>query len=118
IFWTVAQECPEKRKRICERAARRLRRSGESVYLSPEGERVTTGKIGPFNKGAFHLAADLGAPIVPLFIAIPAGANPGMGLNAGACRVDVYVKPPIDTRSWRIDQIEAHRDSVHDAFVK
>jgi len=117
IFWTVPQQYPERRRRIFERAARRLRRTGESVYLSPEGERVTTGEIGHFNKGAFHLAMDLGAPIVPLFIAIPAAANPGKGMRGRACTVDVYVKPPIDTRSWSLDRLEAHRDSVRNAFV-
>src|SRR3954468_23307243 len=42
IFWTVPQEFPEKRRRIFARADRILRRSGDSVYLSPEGMRVTT----------------------------------------------------------------------------
>ena len=48
-----------------------LRRTGQSVFLSPEGTRVRTGEIGPFNKGAFHLAGDLGAPLLPLYIAVP-----------------------------------------------
>lgn len=43
IFWTVLQDKPEQRRKIFQRAADVLRRSGESVYLSPEGERVTTG---------------------------------------------------------------------------
>ena len=38
---------------------------------SPEGARITTGEIGHFNKGAFHLATSLRAPIVPLYLEIP-----------------------------------------------
>ena len=67
-FFTVPQSDPAERARIFARADRVLRRTGESVYLSPEGERVTTGTVGHFNKGAFHLATDLHAPIVPMFI--------------------------------------------------
>ena len=56
----------------CFQAAERvLRRTGDSVYLSPEGTRITGGTIGHFNKGTFHLATDLRVPIVPLFIDIP-----------------------------------------------
>jgi 1-acyl-sn-glycerol-3-phosphate acyltransferase len=45
--------------RNLSRADRILRRTGDSVYLSPEGKCVTTGEIGAFNKGSFHLATSL-----------------------------------------------------------
>ena len=69
---------------IFKRAERVLRRTGESVYLSPEGGRVTTGEIGRFNKGAFHLATNLQAPIVPFYIRIPAGGRPAARLRRAA----------------------------------
>ena len=52
------------------------------MYLSPEGMRVTTGEIGHFNKGSFHLATSLHAQIVPIYFAIPREINPGMGYDA------------------------------------
>ena len=52
IFWTVPQEFPERRREIFKRADRILRETGDSVYLSPEGMRVTTGEIGAFGEGA------------------------------------------------------------------
>ena len=79
-FFTVPQDRPAERTRIFQRAERILRRTGESVYLSPEGARITTGQIGHFNKGAFHLATNLHVPIVPFFIAIPPGMDPGRGI--------------------------------------
>lgn len=118
IFWTVDQKFPEARRRIFRRAAAVLRRSGESVYLSPEGERVTGGVIGPFNKGAFHLATDLGAPIVPLFIAIPRAIDPGRGLRARPGTVRVYVKPAIPTRGWRLADLAANKDKVRRRFIR
>ena len=60
IFWTPPQSKPEKRMRVFQRAERILRHTGASVYCSPEGMRNTTGQIGHFNKGAFHLATSLG----------------------------------------------------------
>ena len=112
IFWTVPQAYPERRRAIFMRAARVLERSGESVYLSPEGERVTNGRIGHFNKGAFHLATALRAPIVPMFIAIPPTIDPGKGLDARPGTVHVYVGAPLDTSTWRVDDVELNRDAV------
>ncbi len=112
IFWTVPQSRPEDRRRIFRRAAQVLARTGESVYLSPEGERITTGRIGHFNKGAFHLATVLRAPIVPLFIRIPREMNPGKGLAARPGCVDVFVGAPIDTSGWRESEVEINRDRM------
>jgi 1-acyl-sn-glycerol-3-phosphate acyltransferase len=118
IFWTVPQDFPARRRAIFMRAARVLKRTGESVYLSPEGERVTSGRIGHFNKGAFHLATDLGAPIVPLFLAIPNAMNPGTGLDARPGTVHVHVGAPIDTSAWRVEDVEHNRDQVRAYFER
>lgn len=118
IFWTVPQEYPEARRRIFQRAERVLRRTGESVYLSPEGERITTGEIGHFNKGSFHLATALKAPIVPMFIRIPREINPGKGLNARAGTVEVFFRPPIDTSQWRVEDLLENRKKVRDFYVE
>lgn len=118
VFWTVPQDQPARRTRIFRRAARILRRSGESVFLSPEGQRVTSGRIGHFNKGAFHLAIDLKLPIVPLYIRIPPAIDPGKGFDARPGVVQVHVRAPIDTRAWRIDNLERHRDGVRALYVQ
>jgi 1-acyl-sn-glycerol-3-phosphate acyltransferase len=117
IFWTVPQSFPEKRTEIFKSAARTLRRSRESVYLSPEGERITTGEVGHFNKGAFHLATDLKLPIIPFFIAVPHAADPGKGLNARPGTVHVYVKPAIDTSQWRLEDLSANKERVRGMFI-
>jgi 1-acyl-sn-glycerol-3-phosphate acyltransferase len=41
---------------------------GTSVVIFPEGTRSQTGQLGPFKKGAFKLALDLGLPILPITI--------------------------------------------------
>ena len=116
-FFTVPQARPDDRRRIFRRATETLRRTGESVYLSPEGGRIATGEIGPFNKGAFHLATSLGAPIVPLHFCIPPEIDPGLGFAIGAGVVDVYVKPAIETRSWRVEDVVLNKERVRSMFV-
>ena len=116
-FFTPPQSMPEKRVRSFEAAERRLRRSGESAFLSPEGTRVTSGEIGPFNKGAFHLATVLRAPIVPLFIEIPPDSNPGKGFDARPGTIEVTVHTPISTEGWRLEDLEANKNAVREHFV-
>jgi 1-acyl-sn-glycerol-3-phosphate acyltransferase len=117
IFWTVPQEYPEQRRQIFMRADRVLRASGESVYLSPEGMRVTSGEIGHFNRGAFHLATALGAPIIPLYIRIPKASDPGRGLDAKPGDVDVFVGQEIETRHWRVEDVDTNKEQVRDFYI-
>jgi len=117
-FFTVPQDRPDERRRIFAAAARTLSRTRESVYLSPEGGRITTGRIGAFNKGAFHIATSLRAPIVPLYFYIPRDIDPGAGYRARPGTLDVYVKPAIDTSAWTVDNVIAQRDAVRQLFVE
>ena len=117
-FFTVPQDRPAERIRIFQRADRTLRRTGASVYLSPEGGRIATGEIGHFNKGAFHLATSLRAPIVPLYFDIPPEIDPGRGYDARPGTVRVYVKAPIDTTHWRLDELKSNTEDVQRQFMQ
>ena len=117
-FFTVPQNRRAERVRFFQRSERILRRTRESAYLSPEGGRIATGEIGHFNKGAFHLATSLKAPIVPLYFQIPHEIDPGRGFNAKPGTMHVYVKPPIDTRNWKIEELEQNKEHVREMFVR
>ncbi len=116
-FFTPPQTIRAERVRCFQRADRILRRTGNSVYLSPEGVRITTGEIGPFNKGAFHLATNLRVPIVPLYINTPREIDPGKGFATLPGTVHVYVKPSISTRGWRLEDLERNKEMVRELYL-
>ncbi|MES2320054.1 MAG: lysophospholipid acyltransferase family protein [Pseudomonadota bacterium] len=118
IFWTMPQTLPAQRRRLFRRAAATLRRTGESVFLSPEGARITTGQIGHFNKGSFHLATSLQVPIVPMFILIPPAIDPGMGLRARPGVIDVHVGDAIATTGWRVEDLAANTARVRSKYIE
>ena len=117
VVWTVPYEFPEKRRRIFQRAERMLRKTGDSVYLSPEGGRIYTGKIGHFNRGAFHLATNLQVDIVPIYVHIPSTLDAGMNLVSKSGVVDVYFLPCISTKGWKVEELEENRDAVRQVYL-
>ena len=50
-----------------EQAKEQLSR-GVRIWIAPEGTRSRTGELGAFKKGGFHLARQLGMPIMPAWI--------------------------------------------------
>ena len=48
--------------------SRETLKGGMSMVIFPEGTRTRTGKMGPFKRGSFMLANEIGLPIVPLTI--------------------------------------------------
>lgn len=57
-------------------AAKEALNSGLHITIFPEGTRSLDGKLLPFKKGAFFLAAETGAPIVPTLILGTAAMSP------------------------------------------
>ena len=51
-----------------EKAAKRMQREKQSVFIFPEGTRSYANgpELGAFKKGAFHLAVQAGMPVVPV----------------------------------------------------
>ncbi|CAN1809499.1 1-acyl-sn-glycerol-3-phosphate acyltransferase BAT2, chloroplastic [Linum perenne] len=66
---------------------------GASVFFFPEGTRSKDGKLGPFKKGAFSIAAKTGVPVVPMTIIGTGGIMPTGKeaiLNSGSVRVVIH----------------------------
>jgi 1-acyl-sn-glycerol-3-phosphate acyltransferase len=92
-------------------------RQGISLALAPEGTRSPTPRLGPFKKGAFHIAMQAGVPVVPIVIRnagelLPRGTwilRPGV--------VDVCVLPAIPVKDWTVKTMDAHIEEVRQQFI-
>ncbi len=58
----------EDAKRLLGEAVRRIREEKLSVWFMPEGHRNASPELLPFKTGAFRLAADAQAPVVPVVV--------------------------------------------------
>lgn len=64
----VDRKSPESGMKSIEESKELMKTKGISVLVFPEGTRSETGELLPFKRGAFHLAAKVGYPIVPVTI--------------------------------------------------
>lgn len=79
-----------------ERAANDIRKGGQ-VLLFAEGTRTRDGKLQPFKRGAFSLAAKSGVPIVPVTINGSFKILPKGSFDIRPAHITVIVDPPIET---------------------
>ncbi len=89
---------PDRARRSMEKA-RRVMDKGYSFGVFAEGTRAMPGELLPFKKGAFHLAVQTGAPIVPVAIK---NTDAMMGKGTGVAYsgvIEMVFLPPIQTTS-------------------
>jgi putative phosphoserine phosphatase/1-acylglycerol-3-phosphate O-acyltransferase len=104
-------------KQVLAPAVDKVREEGLSLLLAPEGTRSATPRLGAFKKGAFHIAMQTGAPMVPIVIR-NAGEVWWRGsriIRAGT--VDVVVLPPLDSTTWQATDLGRHMADVRQMFV-
>lgn len=95
-----------------------IRKDGRSICISPEGTRTLSPKLGPFKKGAFHLAMQAGVPIVPIVIHNAGDVAPKNEFVMRPAQVRVDVLPPVDTSGWSAKTISSHIAEVRGMFLK
>jgi len=100
------------------RAAAKVRRLRQTIILAPEGTRSIDGAIGPFKKGAFHLALETGAPIVPLVIVNAHHIQPKGKLYAQPGTLRVIFLEAIPTEGWRRETLDAHVAAVREVYLR
>jgi putative phosphoserine phosphatase/1-acylglycerol-3-phosphate O-acyltransferase len=93
-------------------------RHGISLVIAPEGTRSTTPRVGPFKKGAFHIAMRAGVPIVPIVFRNALDALPKHGLVVRPATIEVTVHPPVPTSDWKVEDIDDHIADVRRLFVE
>jgi 1-acyl-sn-glycerol-3-phosphate acyltransferase len=116
-FYTPSQRDRPARVRCFQNAENVLRKTGYSTILSPEGTRVCTGEIGPFNKGTFHLATNLKVPIVPLYFYIPHDVNSWATFYVKPGHVEIDILPMVDTSNWSLARLDEQRAAVRNIYL-
>lgn len=71
---------------------------GMSILMFPEGTRTLDGHLGKLRRGAFHMAIELGAPIVPVAVTgMYETMRKGSLIIRPGFEVTVYIEKPIPT---------------------
>ncbi len=79
-------------------------RAGVSYGVFAEGTRALPGRILPFKKGAFYMAAEAGVAVVPVAIK---NTDVLMGKGTGVARpgtIEMVVLPPVETEGLKTDE--------------
>jgi WS/DGAT/MGAT family acyltransferase len=89
---------------------------GISLVIAPEGTRSATPSLGPFKKGAFHVAMQAGVPLVPIVI-----RNAGELMWRGSTAVQpgtvqVRVLPPVPTEGWTVEELDQRIAEVRESY--
>ncbi len=125
-FWMKEIHCvfvDRKNSRSGVEIKNRLEASKETlqVFIFPEGTRSKDGSVKPFKSGAFRLAADLGATILPVYIR---GSREVWEARKSSDRVVVHaeVLEPIDVRELSRERPVNPKTElapmVHERFVQ
>ena len=95
-----------------------MKDEGKSLVIAPEGTRAPTRKLAPFKKGGFHMAMQVGVPIVPVVIHNAGDIAPkgDFVFQPGTVRVEVL--PPVDTSGWSTQRMNEQVTEVRNLFLK
>jgi 1-acyl-sn-glycerol-3-phosphate acyltransferase len=80
--------------------------NGTSILIFPEGTRSLTGKMGPFKKGAFVMALDLGIPILPITLLHTDKILPPRTMDLFPGRATMIIHEPINVSGYDADRLE------------
>ena len=101
-----------------DEAAERMR-NGASVILFAEGTRTKDGKLQPFKRGAFTLAAKAGIPIIPVTINHTFKILPKGSLHVNPADIELVFDRPIPTENIDGRGGEQHlMEQVHEVVAR
>jgi 1-acyl-sn-glycerol-3-phosphate acyltransferase len=117
-IFAIDRSNPERAKRSMDKA-RRVLESGFSFGVFAEGTRAMPGELLPFKKGAFHLALQTGARIVPVAIK---NTDRMMGKRSGVAypgTIEMVILPPVETEGKQIgDLLREVREAIADELAR
>lgn len=113
---TVDRSDPLDAVKSLERARERLD-AGISIVVFPEGTRSRDGRLLPFKKGGFLLAAKTRTKIVPVTIVGSARLLPAGAWRLRPGTIEVFIDRPVVTESYRIGKLRALTEQVRQGIA-
>lgn len=96
---------------------RQLMESGIVVWIAPEGTRSKDGKLGPFKKGAFVMAIEAKATIIPIGIRGAFNILPPRTLQFKLKQsTEIHIGQPIDAAQYTIEDRDRLIDQVRESI--
>lgn len=89
-----------------------------SVMLFPEGTRSASGDLGAFKDGAFKIAIEAQAPILPLVVHGTRNALIKHDWRFGRCDAVVQILDPIPTTGLTLEDVDTLREQVRDLIAE
>lgn len=90
---------------------------GEFVWVAPEGTRSPDHNLGPFKKGSFATAIQLGVPVQPFVIFNSHAACPkGQVLVRPGTVIDCEVLPPVSTQGVSLESRGLFSEQIREAM--
>jgi 1-acyl-sn-glycerol-3-phosphate acyltransferase len=104
-------------KKSIDRAVELIRNKGYSFLIFPEGTRSRDGQIQPFRRGAFFLAVDSQAPVIPISISGSYELMPKGNLSIKKGRIKVVFHPEVSVQGMRKDDIPEFMKKMRECIV-
>jgi len=98
-------------------AAREKIVNGTSVLFFPEGTRSKIAAMGPFKKGAFKFALDLGLPILPVTIEGTRRILPTKTFDLFPGKAEMIIHPLVNTSGYSDETLPVLMDRVRGIIV-
>ncbi len=111
-FLILDRSNPKRAASTVRKAVERIRR-GASVLFFPEGTRTPTGAMQSFKRGAFHLAVEAGARVIPVAISGTYEILPrDRWLPKWGKRVSIKIGEPIEVQTISLGETRAEEIRV------
>ena len=104
-------------KKSIDKAAGLIREKGYSFLIFPEGTRSRNGHIQPFRRGAFFLAVNSQAPVIPISISGSYDLMPKGSYSTKKGRIKVVFHPEVSTQGLNKDDIPDLMKKIQDIII-
>jgi len=97
--------------------AETLLKEGYHITILPEGTRTTTGKLGEFKKGGFHLAVNTKASILPIITKGLYDIKPVNRFSIKPGKIYIKVGKPISSTNKTVDELLEETKTVFKEMI-